>query len=843
MNNYTPYAQQALNGAAAIAHHYNHAYIGTEHILAAILTMPACEACRRLERLELDPDDLKMELDQLVGRGEALKSIGELPVTARTRKILERAKLEAHRLKADAVGTEHLVLAMLKDGESVGAQLLFGHNVTAESFQDAASTNGIPDADAPADEAPAEEGESEGDAEGDDDGESDDEESISPRKEKNDGANGKKQKTPALNTFGRDLTKLARKGELDPVIGRKAEISRVIQVLSRRTKNNAVLIGEAGVGKTAVVEGLAEAIVAGEVPERMRQKRVVALDMARVVAGTQYRGQFEERLKQLIEETKRVGNVVLFLDEIHTLVGAGGAEGAMDAANILKPALSRGELQVVGATTLKEYHKSIEKDAALERRFQSITVNEPTQDEAVEILRGIAPRYEKHHNVKYDEGALRAAVQLTARYLPARLLPDKAIDAIDETGARIRMKNAVRPPDLKADEEAIAALHAEKQKAIDSEDYDAAARCRDAELAARSALAAKVDAWRAEHAEKLVAVTADDIAETVGALSGVPVERMTAASAGKLLAIERELNTVVVGQKDAISAVARALRRSRAALGDPKRPIGSFLFLGPTGVGKTLLAKMLAEKVYGDPKALIPLDMSEFSDKFTSSRLVGSPPGYVGYDEGGQLTERVRRRPYSVVLFDEFEKASPDVMNMLLQILDEGKLTDGQGRQVDFRNTVIICTANLGFDFAKEGKSFGFSQENAAQSYDTLKAKLLDEAKRTFRPELLNRFDETIVFKKLERDEVEVILDLELAQLRSRLSAKDMTLVLDKKATDFLVSKGLDDAMGARPLRRAVQQYVEDPLAELLLKEETPQEGKIKATLAKACDALVFKRG
>ena len=842
MNEYTPYAQQALNGASAIAHHYNHAYIGTEHILAAIFTMPNCEACRRLERLELDPEDLKMELEQLIGRGEELKSVGELPVTARTRKILERAKLEARRLKADAVGTEHLVLAMLKDGESVGAQILFGHNVTPETFQNAASTNGM--ADRPSEEASDEplmpndaESAADGESEGDADGEG---EAQDPSREKHDGANGKKQKTPALNTFGRDLTKLAAKGELDPVIGRKAEIARVIQVLSRRTKNNAVLIGEAGVGKTAVVEGLAEAIVSGEVPERMRSKRVVALDMARVVAGTQYRGQFEERLKQLIEETKRVGNVVLFLDEIHTLVGAGGSEGAMDAANILKPALSRGELQVVGATTLKEYHKSIEKDAALERRFQSITVNEPSQDETVEILRGIAPRYEKHHNVTFDEAALQAAVTLTARYLPARLLPDKAIDAIDETGSRIRMKNAVRPPDLKTDEAAIAAIHADKQKAIDSEDYDSAARLRDAELAARSALAAKVEAWRAEHAEKLVAVTADDIAETVGALSGVPVERMTAASAEKLLAIEKELNTVVVGQNEAISSVARALRRSRAALGDPRRPIGSFLFLGPTGVGKTLLAKMLAEKVYGDAKALIPLDMSEFSEKFTSSRLVGSPPGYVGYDEGGQLTERVRRRPYSVVLFDEFEKASADVMNMLLQILDEGKLTDGQGRVVDFRNTIIICTANLGFDFAKEGRSFGFSQEDAVQSYDTLKAKLLDEAKRTFRPELLNRFDETLVFRKLDKAEVAVILDLELARLRSRLSAKDMTLALDRKAVEFLVAKGSDDAMGARPLRRAVQRYVEDPLAELLLKEDVA-EGRIRATVDKSGEALVFK--
>ncbi len=837
MNDYTPYAQQALNGASAIAHHFNHAYIGTEHILASILTIPGCEACRRLERLKLDPDDLRMELEQLIGRGEELKSVGELPVTARTRKILERAKLEARRLQADAVGTEHLVLAMLKDGESVGAQILFAHEVTPEAFQRAASTNGI--ADQAAGQQPAAEG---GDIPfGGKDNPEGDEDSLSPRREAHDGANGKKMKTPALNTFGRDLTKLASKGELDPVIGRKAEIARVIQVLARRTKNNAVLIGEAGVGKTAVVEGLAEAIVAGEVPERMRSKRVVALDMARVVAGTQYRGQFEERLKQLIEETKRVGNVVLFLDEVHTLVGAGGSEGAMDAANILKPALSRGELQVVGATTLKEYHKSIEKDAALERRFQSIMVNEPSPDEAVEILRGLAPRYEKHHNVIFEEAALKAAVNLTARYLPARLLPDKAIDAIDETGSRIRMKNAVRPPDFKTDETAIAALQQEKQRAIEAEDYDAAARFRDDELKSRNALAAKVEAWRAEHAEKLVTVTADDIAETVGALSGVPVERMSAASAGRLLAIEKELNAVVVGQTEAISAVARSLRRSRAALGDPHRPIGSFLFLGPTGVGKTLLAKMLAEKVYGDAKALIALDMSEFSDKFTSSRLVGSPPGYVGYDEGGQLTERVRRRPYSVVLFDEFEKASPDVMNMLLQILDEGKLTDAQGRIVDFRNTIVICTANLGFDFAKEGRTFGFSQENTVESHDALKAKLLDEAKRTFRPELLNRFDETLVFRKLDKAEVAVILDLELARLRSRLSAKDMTLALDKKAVEFLVAKGSDDALGARPLRRAVQRYVEDPLAELLLKDSL-KSGRIRVTVDKSGESLAFKR-
>ena len=835
---YTPYAQQALDGADAVARHYNHAYIGTEHVLACILKMENCNACKRLAALGLDNEDLGMELDRMIGRGEALMSRGSLPLTARTKKILEFAKIEATRMKDEKIGTEHLVLAMLREGESVGAQILFGHDVTVETFLKAASNGTGADASAKDDDdpEPAMQPDADDDSSSDDDAEDAD---VSETDEKST-KGGKKIKTPALNTYGRDLTKAAAKGELDPVIGRKKEIERILQILSRRTKNNAVLIGEAGVGKTAVVEGLAEAIAAGDAPERMRTKRVISLDMTRVVAGTMYRGQFEERLKQLIEEAKNSKNCILFLDEIHTLVGAGGAEGAMDAANILKPSLARGEIQVVGATTMKEYHKSIEKDAALERRFQSVIIDEPSQEDTVEILKGIAPRYEKHHNVKYEPEALSAAVRLTARYLPSRLLPDKAIDAIDETGSRVRMKNAVRPPDMKQDEEHIAELNLKKQDAANRGIYEEAAKWRDAEKAAKAELKRKLDSWRAEHAEKFVPVTADDIAATVASISGVPVERMSLAAAEKLLGIEKDLNTVVVGQTEAISSIARALRRSRANLGDPKRPIGSFLFLGPTGVGKTLLAKMLAEKVYGDSKALIALDMTEFSDKFTSSRLVGAPPGYVGYDEGGQLTERVRRRPYSVVLFDEFEKASPDVMNMLLQILDEGKLTDGQGRVIDFKNTIIIATANLGFDFAREGKAFGFSQEEASTSYEALKDKLLSEAKRTFRPELLNRFDETIVFRKLDTKNVETILGLELALLRSRLSEKDMTLELDKKAVAFLISHGSDDAMGARPLRRAVQRYVEDPLAELLL-GGTLKPGKIKVSVSKD-EHLTFKQ-
>ena len=834
---YTPNAEQALRGAEAAARQYNHTYIGTEHILLAILAMPTCEACRRFEALGIDPDELRLQLEQMIGHGESVKTRGDIPFTARTKKILELSKIEAQHLHASAVGTEHFIVAILREGESVAAQILYGHGLDADRYAAAGSQSADGDQPFPLDEPSPEDTPSE-DSPSEDDGRPDDD--LQPS-DASSSKGGKKSKTPALNTFGRDLTALARKGDLDPVIGRKTELQRVIQVLSRRTKNNAVLIGEAGVGKTAVVEGLAQAIALGEVPERMRDKRVVSLDMARVVAGTQYRGQFEERLKQLLEETKRVGNVVLFLDEIHTLVGAGGAEGAMDAANILKPALARGELQCIGATTLKEYHKSIEKDAALERRFQSILVNEPSVDDTVEILKGIAPRYEKHHNVAFEPDALRAAVTLTARYLPARLLPDKAIDAIDETGARVRMRTAVRPPDLKADQDAIDEIHRRKAAAIAAENYDEAATCRDEELAARKALADKVKAWRAEHAEKTVTVTADDIAATVASISGVPVERMTESTAGKLLNIEKELNAAVIGQSAAIESIARALRRSRAALGDPKRPIGSFLFLGPTGVGKTLLAKMLAEKVYGDPKALIALDMTEFSSAFTSSRLVGAPPGYVGYDEGGQLTERVRRRPYSVVLFDEFEKASSDVMNMMLQLLDDGRLTDGQGRQVDFRNTIVIATANLGFDFAKEGKAFGFSQETASTSYETLRDKLMDEAKRTFRPELLNRFDETVVFRKLGKEDVATILDLELAKVRTRLSERDMTLELDKKAVDFLVAKGSDDAMGARPLRRAVQHHVEDPLADLLLRG-TLVPGRIKVSTDKDAAALTFKQ-
>ena len=813
---FTKNAIDALNAAASCARQLGHDHIGAEHIFLSILAIPKCQACRRLESLGLAIPDLAESMRTMIaGNAAGMMQRGQLPLTARTKKVLDIAGLEAGG-PGNAVNTVHLVTAMMREGENAAAQLLFNAGLTVEKFLAAGTQGGGEDQGKDGEKGQGDAGEA-------------------PSQK---GENGKQQKTPTINTFGRDLTDLARQGKLDPVIGREKELKRIIQILSRRTKNNAVLIGEAGVGKTAVVEGLAQAIHRGEVPEKMQSKRVVAIDMARMVAGTQYRGQFEERLKKLIDETKRAGNVILFLDEIHTMVGAGGAEGAMDAANILKPALARGELQCVGATTLKEYHKSIEKDAALERRFQSVQVDEPTVADTIQILKGIAPKYEEHHSVKFGDAALRAAVELTARYLPARQLPDKAIDAMDETGARLRMGASARPKSLTSRQEAIDALKGKKDAAVKAGDFDSAARYREAIKIASAEFQEALKKWKETHAEETIEATEENVAETVSSMSGVPVEKMNATTAEKLLGMEKSLGEVVVGQTPAIKAIARALRRSRALMVDPKRPIGSFLFLGPTGVGKTHLAKMLAERVYGDEKSLVTLDMSEYQEKYSSSRLVGAPPGYVGYDEGGQLTEKVRRRPYSVVLFDEFEKANSDVMNMLLQILDDGRLTDGQGRVIDFRNTIIICTANLGFDFAREGHTLGFATETAETSYDVLREKLLSEAKRTFRPELLNRFDETVVFRKLEKGDMESILKLELAKLQSRLKDSHIALSLDKKATAFLVEKGYDSALGARPLRRVVQDFVEDPLADLVLAGKS--KPRMRGKLAKDGKSIKF---
>ena len=815
--NLTKNAISAVNSAESWARQLGHDHIGAEHIFLGILDIPNCQACVRLSTLGFAPQDLSETLKStLTGGPSSVLQEGKLPISTRLKKIFEMAELEAG--KNAEVGTVHLVSAMLREGDNVAAQLLFNVGITIDKFLAAGMAKGKSQED-------------------------DDDIPTIPKVAEilgtTRGENGKAQKTPTVNAFGRDLTDLARQGKLDPVIGREKELKRVVQILGRRTKNNAVLIGEAGVGKTAVVEGLAQAILRGEVPERLQSKRVVAVDMARVVAGTQYRGQFEERLKRIVDETRRAGNIILFLDEIHTLVGAGGAEGSMDAANILKPALARGELQCVGATTLKEYHKSIEKDAALERRFQSVQVDEPTISDAVAILEGLAPKYEDYHGVKYPEAVLRACVELTARYLPSRQLPDKAIDAMDETGARLRMKSSSRPKRFQELQKNVEHWRTLKDEAVAAGDFDKAAECRMRLQAAGIALEAALGKWRETNKEKVIKVSLADVADTVSSMSGVPVEKMSDATAEMLLGMEKTLGDVVIGQPLAVQAVAKALRRNRAFLADPKRPIGSFLFLGPTGVGKTYLAKMLAEKVYGDAKALITFDMSEFQEKYSSSRLVGAPPGYVGYDEGGQLTERVRRRPYSVVLFDEFEKANGDVMNMLLQILDDGRLTDGQGRVIDFRNTIVICTANLGFDFASSGRGLGFSTETSETSYDRLKEKLMTDARRTFRPELLNRFDDIVVFRRLEKEDLTHILMLEVAKLEERLRKLGLKLIFDEGVDEFLVEKGNDPSLGARPLRRVVQNYIEDPLAEKVLGGLKKKNIRVKLNRAKT--ELEFK--
>ena len=627
-----------------------------------------------------------------------------------------------------------------------------------------------------------------------------------------------KTKTPALKAFGRDLTKLAQAGKLDPVIGRTSEIERTIQILCRRTKNNPVLVGEAGVGKTAIVEGLAQEISAGDVPEILRDKKVITLDLALMVAGTKYRGQFEERIKAVMDEIRKVGDVILFIDELHTIVGAGSAEGAMDASNIIKPALSRAELQCVGATTLNEFRKHIEKDGALERRFQQVKVDEPSVDDAIAIMQGLREKYESHHKVHYSEEALESSVKLTSRYLTTRFLPDKAIDVIDEAGARARIHTMTRPPELKELEVRIALINVDKVKAINDQDFEKAAALRDEEKSAKKELDDQLEGWRGVSEEKIVDVSEDDIMSVVSKWTGVPLQRMEQKEKAKLLNMEKDLQSTVIGQDEAVIAISKALRRSRADLKDPRRPIGSFLFLGPTGVGKTYLARNLANFMFGDPEALIQLDMSEYMEKFSSSRLIGSPPGYVGYEEGGQLSEAVRRRPYAVVLFDEIEKAHPDVMNLLLQILEEGMVTDSFGRKIDFRNTIIILTSNVGAESIKRQTTLGFGAMNEDEAdHEGMKAKINEVAKKHFRPEFLNRLDELVVFHMLEKGDLNKIVDLEVSKLVQRLNEKDITLNLAESARDLLVKEGYDPDYGARPMRRAVERFLEDPLAEALL--------------------------
>jgi ATP-dependent Clp protease ATP-binding subunit ClpC len=651
-----------------------------------------------------------------------------------------------------------------------------------------------------------------------------------------------KVKTPALKAFGRDLTKLAQSGDLDPVIGRAPEIERVIQILCRRTKNNPVLVGEAGVGKTAIVEGLAQEISAGDVPEILRDKKVVTLDLALMVAGTKYRGQFEERIKAVMDEIRKVKNVVLFIDELHTIVGAGSAEGAMDASNIIKPALSRAELQCIGATTLNEFRKHIEKDSALERRFQQVKVNEPSTEDAIEIMKGLREKYESHHKVRYSEEALEASVKLTSRYLTSRFLPDKAIDVVDEAGARARIQTMTRPIGLKELEVRIAEINDEKVSAINDQDFEKAAALRDEEKTTRKELDDKIEGWRGESEEKIVDINEDDIMSVVSKWTGVPLQRMEQKEAAKLLKMEENLRETVIGQNEAVVAISKALRRSRADLKDPRRPIGSFLFLGPTGVGKTYLARNLANFMFGDPESLIQIDMSEYMEKFSASRLIGSPPGYVGYEEGGQLSEAVRRRPYSVILFDEVEKAHPDVMNLLLQILEEGMITDSFGRKIDFRNTIIILTSNVGAESIKRQTTLGFNAmaEDEAD-FEGMKAKIDAVAKKHFRPEFLNRLDELVVFRMLEKESLNEIVDLEVAKLVKRLAEKEIDLVLEESARDLIVTEGYDPDYGARPMRRAVEQLLEDPLAEAILSGAVKEDQHVTAKVKKDAKEVSFK--
>ena len=789
MNNFTPRAQQVLALARKEADRFNHNYVGTEHLLLGLIKLGQGVAVNVLQKMGLDLETVRMEVEKHVGSHPETKMVGNIPYTPRVKKVLALAGKEAKALNHSYVGTEHILLGLLREGEGVAARVLKSLEVDIERTRNEILKELDPNFTPPESEA------------------------ESPQE-----GNKKEVKTPALRAFGRDLTELAKKAELDPVIGRKDEIERVVQILCRRTKNNPVLLGEAGVGKTAIVEGLAQEIAAGDIPELLRDKRVITLDLALMVAGTKYRGQFEERIKAVMDEIRRSKNVILFIDELHTIVGAGSAEGAMDASNIIKPALSRGELQCVGATTLNEYRKYIEKDAALERRFQTVKVEAPSVEEAVQILKGLRPKYEAHHKARLTDEALEAAVKLSDRYLTGRFLPDKAIDVMDEAGARARINAMTRPPDVKDIEKEIEAIRIEKEAAIKAQDFEKAAALRDSEKQTKDKLERILTDWREQREEREVVVGADDILHIVSKWTGVPLHRMEEAETQKLLKMEDNLRERVIGQDEAVVAISKALRRSRADLKDPRRPIGSFIFLGPTGVGKTFLARSLAEFMFGDPDALIQIDMSEYMEKFTASRLIGSPPGYVGYEEGGQLSEAVRRRPYSVVLFDEIEKAHPDVMHLLLQILEEGKITDSLGRKIDFRNTIIIMTSNVGAEIIKRQTSMGFGAVSGTESYEQMRDKILEESKRVFKPEFLNRLDDMIVFHTLSREDLVRIVDLEVAKVVERVKAKEIKIQVDPTAVEFLIDKGYDPTYGARPMRRAVEKYLEDPFAEELLR-------------------------
>ena len=820
MNNFTPRAQQVLALARKEADRFNHNYVGTEHLLLGLIKLGQGVAVNVLQKMSMDLETVRMEVEKQVGSGPETQSQGNIPYTPRVKKVLALAGKEAKALNHSYVGTEHILLGLLREGDGVAARVLKNLDVDIERTRNEILKELDPNF------SPNDLG-------------VEDEDGIFEEAEV---SGGKDSKTPALRAFGRDLTELATNSELDPVIGRVEEIERVVQILCRRTKNNPVLIGEAGVGKTAIIEGLAQEIAAGNVPELLRDKRVITLDLALMVAGTKYRGQFEERIKAVMDEIIRAKNVILFIDELHTIVGAGSAEGAMDASNIIKPALSRGELQCVGATTLNEYRKYIEKDAALERRFQTVKVDEPSVEDAIKILHGLQHKYELHHKARYSDDAIQSAVMLSERYLTGRFLPDKAIDIMDEAGAKARIGAMTRPPEFKQLELAVEEIRKEKEEAIGDQEYEKAAALRDEEKKKKGELDEKLEEWRAQSEEKTIDVDEDDIMAVISKWTGVPLQRMEEAEAAKLLRMEEDLKEHVIGQDEAVTAISKALRRSRADLKDPRRPIGSFIFLGPTGVGKTFLARNLAEFMFGDPDALIQIDMSEYMEKFTSSRLIGSPPGYVGYEEGGQLSEAVRRRPYSVVLFDEIEKAHPDVMHLLLQILEEGTVTDSLGRKVDFRNTIIIMTSNVGAELIKKQTALGFgAMENESADYEGMKVKILEQSKKVFKPEFLNRLDDLIVFHMLEKKDLVKIVDLEISKVIDRLKSREISVKIDNKAKDFLIEDGYDPEYGARPMRRSVEKHLEDPLAEHLLRGDVKDGDFVGVTFDKKENKLKFK--
>ena len=808
---FTDRAKKVMNLARQEAQRFNHEYLGTEHVLLGLVQEGSGVAANVLKNMGVDLTRIRAEVEKLVKSGPSMVTMGQLPFTPRAKKVLELSMEEAHNLGHNYIGTEHLLLGLIKENEGIAAKVLTNIGVKLEDVREEVLES-----------LGADPTEDEDDLEAED--------SLG-------GEPGGKSKTPALDSFGRDLTELARGNKLDAVIGREQEIERVIQILSRRRKNNPVLLGEPGVGKTSIVEGLAQSIVDNTVPEILRDKRMVVLDLAMMVAGTKYRGQFEERIKAVMTEVRRAGDVILFINELHTLVGAGGAEGAIDASNVLKPALSRGEIQCIGATTLDEYRKFIEKDGALERRFQSVNVDPPTPEQTVAILKGLRERYSDHHRVEYTDDALEAATELSVRYINNRFLPDKAIDVIDEAGARVRIMNMVAPPNIQELTEQVEELDKAKEDAVKNQQFEEAAALRDKAYKLRKQREEIQREWRAEQAEKEAHGVVDEevIAETVSKMTGIPLTRLEEAEAERLLRMEDELAAIVIHQDDAIKAIARAVRRSRSGLKDPQRPMGTFVFLGPSGVGKTYLCKQLAKFMFDDEEAVITMDMSEYMEKHNASRLVGAPPGYVGYEEGGQLTEKVRRRPYCVVLLDEIEKAHPDVFNMLLQVMEEGRLTDSFGRHVDFRNVILIMTSNLGSHVMKAGATLGFGKPSAAETQDDRKSKMrtdvMHEVERHFRPEFLNRVDELVIFNPLEKDDIARIVRLQLIEVFDRVRDRGIQIDIAEDAVEFLMGKGFDPDYGARPMRRAIERYIEDPLAEKFLHPDFDAERPVLVTV------------